>query len=319
VLDACLKCGYTRGEPKAPAPAPVSKPASSAAVLEAAREVPTWVWVLAGGCLTILAVCAAMSLRLSANGFDRALVSTVLLAAGLVGMIVAELWVIPLIMMDAPELRTWDFLVPYRLWAVAAGKLPRTRRPVCLVSWCLTGMLGALVIIGGLWYWLPGKKNVKFRLEAPVAKVGPGPVEAPTDEVINKQEEVIAGKPAPADEEETEAEAKGQKTTLRCVVIGYIPHDDGMSLVLGVEEKKGQYRYAGVVRRGLNAITAEKVRNRLSPHTRVEPLIPDLPVKAVWVEPCVSCEVTQAGTGVASVLPNPVFKDLVPDPSEEKK
>jgi hypothetical protein len=316
VLDACLACGYTKADPnQVIAAAPPPKPPSQPGIIEALRLVPTWMWLLAGGCLTILVACTLLTQRLSPDGFDRAVVTTALLGAGVLGLIAATVWAVPLILKDAPDLALKDVLFPYKVWTLALGKLPHTCRPVVLLSWGLTAVVAAPLIIGGLWYWLPGKKHSKFRLEGPVAKVGSSKADAPTEEVIQKRQEVDAAEDATDKEDET----KGKPTTLKCVIIGYIPHEDGMSLVLAVEEEKGVFRYAGLVRRGLNAANAEKVRSRLAPHTRVEPLIEGLPVKAVWVDPNVSCEVTQRGVGAATVLPNPVFKDLVPDPKEENK
>jgi hypothetical protein len=257
-------------------------------------------------------------MRLPATGFERALVGTALLGIGFAGAIAAEFWVIPLIAFDAPLFSVLDFIVPFRLWGVALAKLPRTHRPVCLLTWCVTAMLGGLLIVGGLWYWLPGKHRDRFRLESPVATFGSGAGESSEEEVIDQSKETAPkNNRSPSDDDDPD-DAPDKKTTLRCIVLGYIPDKDGLKLVLGIEEK-GQVRYAGVVSRGLNAANTEQVKKQLALHARLEPPVPDLPVKAIWLEPGVRCEVTQTGTGAASVLPNPVFKDLVPDPKQKDK
>ena len=316
VLDACLKCGYAGAHKQASSPVP-RKPTPSNALLLALGEVPPWVWALAGGCVVVLAFCTFASIRLPARGFERALVATALLGVGFAGAIAAEIWVIPLIAFDAPLLSVLDFIVPFRLWSVAMGKLPRTHRPVCLLSWCVTAMVGGLLIVGGLWYWLPGKHKDRFRLESAVASAGSG-TGGSSEEVYYQRKEVAPkDDPSPRDEDDPD-EAPAEKTTLRCVVLGYIPEKDGLKLVLGIEEK-GKVRYAGVVRRGLNPANTEQVQKRLALHARLEPPLPDLPVKAIWVDPGIQCEVTQSGTGTATTLPNPVFKDLVPDPKQKDK
>jgi hypothetical protein len=303
-------------EPAAkPSPSKVSR---TNAVLQALQEVPPWVWVLAIGCVIILAFCTMASVTLPANGLARALVSTFLLAIGVFGLIAAEIWVIPLIAFDAPLLSVLDFIAPFRVWGVAIAKLPRTRRPVYVLSWCLTGILGALFIVGGLWYWLPGKKREKFRLEGPVATVGSTEEggQASSEEVYNQRQEVRPTKDPASSDDDDDPEPVPDKTTIRCVVLGYIPEKDGVSLVVGIGDK-GRYRYAGVVHRGLNSVVAEQVRKRLAPLVRVEPAVAGLKVKAIWVEPRVFCDVTQTGAGTATFLPDPVFKELVPDPKKK--
>ena len=316
-----MVCGYTRAEGVRPATEkPPPKPTPGNALLEAIRTVPSWVWVLVGGCLVILVGCILASLSLSADGEDRALFTTALLALAVAGMVVAEAWVVPMIALDAHHLGVFDFLMPYRLWAFAIERLPRTRRPVSLLSWCVTAALGGLLIVGGLWYWLPGRPREKFRLSGPVAKVRPRDDAKPSGEVVTPKGVAEAGKDqAEEPDDSPKTEGADKPTTIRCVVLGYVPDEDGklVSLVLGVEEKKGQIRYAGLVRRGISGANAEQLRGRLSQHVRLKPAIPGLDFQAIWVEPRVYCEVTETAVGAAETLPNPLFKFLV-DPKEKK-
>jgi hypothetical protein len=265
-----------------------------------------------------------MSLRLPRSGVDRAIFSTATLGLGVVAVITAQAWATPMIAADSHLLTLWDFIVTFRFWALVMKRLPRSRYPLCLLSWGLAAIVGAVLIVGGLWYWLPGKKRVNFYLQNPEVQRTPQDDTGPPQDEIIAEKSVLAKPQGPTadvdDDDDPSAPAKGQKpTSLQCVVLGYIPDEEGrlVGLVLGAGEK-GVYRYVGVVRRGINRANEEALRARLSKYIRLKPSIPDSGVSAIWVDPRVSCEVTQRGVGSASVLPNPFFKGLIQDPKEKK-
>jgi hypothetical protein len=326
-----MSCGYSRVQSGGRVPtervAPKANSVSAPPVLEALKLVPPWAWLLGVGCLTILLACTWLTLVLPQNSLERAVVSTALIGFGLVGLIAAEVWAFPMIALEAHHLGVMDFIVSFRFWTFVMKRLPRTRYPVCLLSWGLTAMLGAILVVGGLWYWLPGKHKTKFYLESPTVKTLPRESGKAQDEPINEKSEVIVTKANPsaadADDEDDKVAKDGQQpTTLRCVVLGYVPDEEGklVGLVLGVAEKGG-LRYAGLVRRGLNSTNQDQVRKRLSKLIRAKPSItalPDLRVPVIWVEPRLYCEVTQAGSGPSTTLPNPLFKALLDDPKGKK-
>jgi hypothetical protein len=232
---------------------------------------------------------------LAEEGIERAVFSTSLLLGGLVGLVIAEVWAFPMIALDAHHLGLLDFVISHRFWHFVFQKLPRTRGPVCLLSWCLTAVLGSLLIVGGLFYWLPGKHRTRFQLAAPEGKV-----KLPDGDT-----------------------AIEEGTLLRTVVLGYLPDKKEAleGLVLGVPEGKDQFRYIGVVRRGISMANEEQLRQCLAPLRRPDSAVPGLELRAavIWVEPRVRCEVLESSAGSAETLPNPLFKGLLPDPDDEKK
>jgi hypothetical protein len=241
----------------------------------------------------------------------RALWSTTQLGLGLGGLAIAYVWVFVLVMAEE-NFSVGDLFLSFRVAGAAVRRLPDTRRPLCLGAWSATALVTAVLIVGGLGYWLPGKKPVRLR-------AGEGLFD------LTSAEDTL----------ETEPEANGNfwgtgglgaqppegKSLTRCLVIGFIPEKDSKELnglVLAVEDQGG-LRYAGVVRRGLDAQNSVELLKRLQPLTTPKPAVPGASDKAIWVKPVIVCEIRQSGLSESGRFLTPVFKNVADWGSDQPK
>jgi hypothetical protein len=319
-LAACYECGYSRsgGSPEpSEAETPPEKRSDAEEFFAAVGKLPAWVWILSFGVLVIAGASVAANHVLPNYSYRRALWTTVELGIGVVALFAAQIWLLFLLSSE-DGLGPMDIIYPFRLWSASFGKLSRTNRPLCLGSWALTAAICSVMFVGGLGYWLPGKRPVQLNS----ASSGDGFTPNDTDlvdleDALNeaiRPENVASADVGPQDPED-EAD---DRLVARCVVIGYtIAEKGGLdSVVLGLETKTG-LRFVGVVRKGLKPEVSKKLLDQLTGMTQKEPgavngVTAKMTVNATWVKPTISCAVSQSGISASKgTLVNPRFKNLL--------
>jgi hypothetical protein len=170
-LGWCPACGYCRSleESQVPEPAkkkdaPAAKKPSIGGLVELGAAVgglSSWVWIMAVG-----AVGFALSSLLPASQFpmdslERAVWTTGQIGVGLALIFAAQFYAVVLIAPDDEKMSFKDVILPFRTWSQVCKRLPRTYLCAWLGSWGLSLIASALIIVGGLPYWmhyLPGGK-----------------------------------------------------------------------------------------------------------------------------------------------------------------
>jgi hypothetical protein len=242
----------------------------------------------------------------------RALYTTAALIVGVIGTFAGQFWALFQVTPHEEGLGFFDAIYAPRLWRLTVKYLPATRKPVCLGTWSLVGLLSALLVVGGLGYWLPGKK----RLACPpgVTKDSAKTLEDSLDDLADTQDITQAkgpGSPVIEPKETNNDPDVDNRPTVKCVVIGYIPANDGTlaGLVLATE-REDRLRYAGIAYQGLPQNT-KWMQRRLSEYVQPQPHFSELSFDAVWVKPVVICEIHQSGIGTSGELVDPSFKGFV--------
>jgi hypothetical protein len=310
-LGWCPKCGYCRSldgdeTPAALAPKRVaSKPPSALGASEfgeAMKHMPRWVWPLLGGAAAVAVLSVAVDSLLPEECLTRALWSAFQLVLSIIGLIAAQLWAVLMVGARVDGLGAKDLIFPGRSWPAALRRLPATRKPVWLGGWSVTGLICAVLVVGGFNYWLTAVQEARVRRLA--ARLAGTSSEKSTGRELKAE---FAPPPPPA-APAPRAEEQGPVT--QCVVIGY--QDDGRAvtgLILGMAVGD-QLRFAGIVREGLSDELRRDLLKRLSGLRRHEPLIPGITVQGptVWVKPGVFCDVTRPARGNGNE--EPTFQGL---------
>jgi hypothetical protein len=130
-------------------------PRASSELVQAARRMPSWGWVLLLGLVFVAGVSGIADSNLPLKSRERALWSTAQVLGGLVLFLLAGVAVAGKLRLTHQTLALSDLLFPDRLWALAVKSLPATRWHVCSAVWGLAAALCGVIWVGGLTYWLP--------------------------------------------------------------------------------------------------------------------------------------------------------------------
>jgi hypothetical protein len=171
-LGWCQQCGYCQSledeKAKAPLAASAAAPQPSALgaveMVEIARALPAWVWVLFGGVAAIVGATFVPGLALPQTGLVRAAWCTGQMVIGLLAILGAQIWALCELASEDGRLGNRDAILPVRLWVQVFRHLPGTVRQVWLGAWGLALVLSALIAVGGLSHWmtyLPKGSNAK--------------------------------------------------------------------------------------------------------------------------------------------------------------
>ena len=173
-LGWCMKCGYCRATDDAQsslaaraAPNLAPPGPSFMGVQELYQHflrIPTCLYLGLLGIATVVFVAYCGEMQTVDGSRGRALWTTTQVALGLCAMLGAQVWAAILVAPIDDKIGIRDAIIPFRLWAMAFKRLPQTGLPMCIASWGLTAVLSALIVIGGLDYWLPEKPKQKTEL-----------------------------------------------------------------------------------------------------------------------------------------------------------
>jgi serine/threonine protein kinase len=286
----CLACGYYPEPEKPPEPE-----------REMGGWIPGWVWVLMLGMVVVLGLSIAAPYLLPSGTANRAWWSLGELSVGLVLTLVGAIWAFIKSLPHRAEYSIFQLIDPTRLIEYTFRALPETRRPVWLGTWGLTAILCSAFIVGELTYFLKPhrprqsltvrtdeKSRVQMQQQmdeyADSAELSPEPgssaiTDPDRDTDTDLDEEPDGGKP--------------RLFTTRCVVIGYVPDEEGnvSSLVLATD-RDGKYRLAGLAGPPADASgSAERLQTLKNLVTTDPPPVPAEKLKAIWVKPDVACDV----------------------------
>jgi hypothetical protein len=319
----CSRCGYreegeepaqvlTRDQTRAP-----KSGASTSELSLALRTMPSWGWFLIFGLCLVAGISAIADYNLPDKSLVRAVWSTVQVLGGLAVFLAAGVAVSCRFRAMHQPLGLLDFLLPDRLWVLAAKHLPATRWHICTAAWTMMAILCGVIWVGGLTYWLPTKSKPQAGhvFAKRTVKAAPVKDEEPEDEP-NKAEETPVEKPATANPEEpAEAEPEdddpAKKTVTKCVIVGYTSKDGELTGLLMSTVHGKELHYAGIVPAPKDPELRKDLLRRSDSLKTGTPIFPDLGVDATWLKPRLSCEVESHGVDENQILKKSAFKGLI--------
>ncbi len=318
-LGWCQKCGYCKSlEFEAASLTTLSttarKPSSLGTfeILDMVRETPRWVWVLLGGVVVIALLSLAADFMLEEDCLERAIYTTAQIGVGFLMVLGAQIWAgVWVGIATEEEVGPKDFILPFRLWAIAIGCLPRSRKPVTLAVWGVAIMVCAVVLVGGLDFWWEVYNPKKFAPPPPSIMAAAAVEDGQQDKSLEDKLKEAAKYPEKNKEAEDKKKSKiDRRPTVPCVIIGYLLDNDQLTGLLVARARAGRLVYAGIVRKGFEK-DARALLTQLAAIRQEKPYISGLEVNAIWVSPQVVCDVHQSGTDANGLLASPNYKALV--------
>lgn len=317
-LGWCQKCGYCESlEFEAGPLATLStgrqkpSPLGTFEILEMLRETPRWVWVLLGGVVGIALASLAADFFLEEDCLERAIYTTAQLGVGLLVLIAAQIWAAVWVgVATEEEISPKDFILPFRLWSIAIGCLPRSKKPITVAVWGVAVMISAVLLVGGLDFWWEVYNPKKFA-PPPSGNMASAAVEdGQADKSLEDKLKEAAKYPDKNKADDDKKKSKiDRRPTVDCVIIGYLLDNDQLTGLVLARAKAGRLVYAGVVRKGFEK-ESRALLKQLAAVRQEKPYISGIPINAIWVNPEVICRIHQSGTGVDGQLVSPSFKEM---------
>lgn len=156
-LGWCKACGYchslAESEKKA-ASEPGSQPTTMSATGSAVAQLPAWMWIALAGVMIIVGSVIAFGRYVPLKPLDRALVTTVASAVGLLLMLLGQFVGLMRIAPEDPSLTFKDVVFPFRLYGIIFKRLPSTQFTLYLGVWALALIISVNVCVGGVGHWL---------------------------------------------------------------------------------------------------------------------------------------------------------------------
>jgi hypothetical protein len=325
-LGWCPKCGYCRSleDTKALAPLKVAATVQQPSFMgmrefwDLVGKLPTWFWILVNGMAAIMLLSLAAGFALRSLGLALALWSTIQLGVGILGFFAVQIWALILLTPEDDTLGPRALVMSSRLWSQVLKRLPDTRWQLWLGSWCLTGVVSAVCLSGGLSYWYQFYKPKRYAetnlLAAAAQMMAHG---ADSDKNLEEAVEAFAAtqnltkkKDENKDPDVFEAD---YRPTVQCVVIGYrLSKDQKLEALLMATLQYGQLTYSGQVDRGWNSSSAGEMLRLLKPLVTDKPTFSNLSaIDAIWVQPKVFCEVHSSGFDDKGRLRKPNYHGLL--------
>jgi hypothetical protein len=111
-----------------------------------------WIVLLFAGVTVTLFISFMANRFLVPESAQRALWTTLQIGLGVAGMLAAHIWAGRMVKNLYSDGANISPLSP-RIWVGIARKLPKSGGPTYVATWCLTLILAAVFMIGGLGYW----------------------------------------------------------------------------------------------------------------------------------------------------------------------
>jgi hypothetical protein len=333
-LGWCPKCSYCRSLEADQAAARLVtessrlKPTSHFGEFgELIARMPAWGWRTIGVICAILALSFFASFLLPQDdSLARALISLVALVVSIVAIFGVNLWALFLLGPRDGSLGPMNVFLFVGLWRQICESLPTTRRQFSSILWCITVIISACFIVGGLDYWWEHyKPNRVAKVDilsaatalAKGAKAKARSLEESIDDFA-KMAELRKEEEERARQEKLKAAAR---ETVQCVIIGYTENAekqlDGLLVAAILNDR---IRYAGIVRKGLTPKEVKRLVPLLKPLIQEKSYIPGLSAdgkaevgNAFWVKPNIFCEVTHEDYDENKHFTKSEFKTLLSD------
>ncbi len=160
----CPACGHCalleQQAEQVPGQPPPRAPSKLGAVefFSVVGRTPGWLWLLFAGVLGVIGASLAVSFILPDDSLDRVRWSLGQLLFGVAIMVMAHIWAIRQVPAVEVRGRSRGKYSLVELWRVAASRMPATRWPVNLMSWGVSLIVCALLVVGGFGWWVMNAK-----------------------------------------------------------------------------------------------------------------------------------------------------------------
>lgn len=333
-LGWCPKCSYCRSLEADQAAARVvaesSKPKSSLKHFgdfgELIARLPTWAWGTIGCIGVIVAVSIVLNFMLpQEDSLARALISLVAIVVSIVAIFCVNLWALFVLGPNDPNLGPGNVFLFVGLWRNICEALPTTRRQFSSITWCITVILSACFITGGLDYWWEHYKPNRVAkvdiLSAATALAKAKAKNRSLEESIDDFAKMAALREKEEEDRKKEKAKAAARETVQCVIIGYtLNADKQLDGLLVAAILNDRIRFAGIVRKGLGPKEVKKLQPILTALVQEKSYIPGLSAdgkaevgNAIWVKPTVFCEITHEEYDENKHFLKSEFKTLLSD------
>lgn len=333
-LGWCPKCSYCRSleadEAAARIVADTAKPKSQSHFGEFGdliARMPAWGWRTTGVMGAILVVSAIASFLLpQEDSLARALISLVAIVVSIVAIFSVNLWALFVLAPRDGNLGPMNVFLFFGLWRQICEALPTTRRQFSSILWCITVIVSACCIVGGLDYWWEHYKPnrvAKVDILSAATALAKG-AKAKNRSMEESLDDFAKMANLKKEEEEKLREAKAKaaaRETVQCVIIGFtLDADKQLDGLLVAAILNDRIRYAGIVRKGMAPKDVKKLQGLLTPFIQEKSYIPGLSAdgksevgNAIWVKPTVFCEITHEDYDENKHFTKSQFKNLLSD------
>jgi serine/threonine protein kinase len=298
----CLSCGYF--------------PEKEGAAIPIVEKIPAfgpWCWYLLAGVVGIIVISALGELVLPKHCFARALWGTLQLVVGIVIVVVADIIAYLYVLPTGTQVSFVEALFPVQLWISAFEKLPKTRKPVCLLGWGVTIILAAVFLVGGQFYWF--KKHAAHNAAAAASSKDEEKEKEELDSEVEpfdspeSMEKKDDSEGFDADDETDTDKDNSRPLRSRYVVVGYIPGENqGIAGVVVASQGEGKLEGVQTILFSSGQIPPSEASKFSNLKVLADPPVQAGNIKAIWVEPKQSCVIAYDSIDENGVLQKPLFK-----------
>ncbi|QDU97318.1 ATP dependent DNA ligase [Lignipirellula cremea] len=317
-------------------------------LLQHLMQMPAWMWALIGCSLSGIVVAVAGRLLTGEGSFARMAWAFGQLGLALVVVMTAQLWALLIALKHDVKYGPFDFLgKPIAIWFPTFAELPATCARVGLALVGLSGMFGALVVVGGipyhwLWEYEPAQKknpNLLKEIVKNADELAKYSGESSSDSLEDAVSD-FAGEVEDKDDKEAyldslaedlrrsltgKEEIDPRPESLNCLIVGYRVHTKGdnqgkLKTLLVASPVKQKLRIVAMVSEGFDQPVSEfdsqtvgdQLLEELRQIGRSEAVVRN-PYTAEWVKPVLACNIKFASWLDGTQLLNPAFDRLVKD------
>ncbi|QDT63649.1 ATP dependent DNA ligase [Calycomorphotria hydatis] len=317
----CPECGYYPSLKKRIELPEVNKDWEGGEPVSLMSAIPMWAWVMVGGMGAIVVICAVLSAPLPAESAVRGEWAIIQAALCTIGVFTAHLTAFIVACQRDDRFGPFDlFMKPFGIWKIVLMKLPKGVWRVWLGTWSLTGIVVAVLVVGGMNSddlfadWGIEKKPTPL-IGKVIEQIPEDEGEAESlDEALGMVGEQAAAAEGENDEKEEEKVDAPVTFSVDCVIIGYTAFDgqdfSGIFLA-GLIDNKLQY----VGRISSNELMEEDY-NRLKVEMHQPGMARQHPVVRMghvgqWLQPKLVCRVESTGWTKTNRLMDIKFLELL--------
>lgn len=282
--------------------------------------IPTWGWLLLGGCIAVFAASFALRLLLPPQGNLRFIWTVAQMILGFVIFCGAHLVCYIYSIMNNDRFQLLDIVLkPIAIWVTVARDLPTTFWHVAAGLWGVAAILGGL-LVGGLsdrdlldWGGKPARYNLTKAIADRAQELA---ADANNDKNLEESIEDFAGKAAPKEKDDPNRDKP--KLPVDCLILGYKPlgDQDFYALILGANIG-GKLQYVGTVSEGISKDVRAELNKRMRELVQPNPFI-SVRADGKWIRPVLVCKVQAKRWSKESKLVDPVFQEMLVDVDAEK-